>query len=596
MQILKTFLVFFVIILPHFVSGQNESVGGYTCNDAIDVECNHIPNPQFIIGTPTNQEIGAFISSPSIPKHVYNWNGSVGSADINGALSSNPVTIPTFLGNNVNFATMVSQQIIRDAYFDIDGIFHPAFNEALTEGISAKIKSVEKDKEYALSFFIDSKVQNPFTTSNFQPLHNFKFKIILAKCESFPEYGEGANYPGDYLSPPSYPSEYQTIYCESIDFGDFDWRQCFIKFKATDDFDIIWIFPEPSASLNNIEGDYSSSFNFAYPELISLENFSAGNTPPIDDDCNVVLEPQGCSIMNGLFTWLDPIGNIIYQGNSITSLNVNRSNSGYYTLTLSAPFASFTGINCSEDLSNPFINPILESKVYVAPTSNCGDLLLNGIALYDRYSCSDGYIADFTEDLNLFDFNNLCFNTNERLYFKFESNIVDDNNWTYNILTPNSNIVFYDPNTLLPLPAPGTIFSTNQSTEMLLTLEPSQVCEIEIVLNNTVYNESKSIRIRVNSVNDLNSQYCECNYLRFKKREKNNISLYPNPVSSVLNVSLKENADKILVYNLNGIVLKTVPVFNTNTKIDFSNFLSGIYMLEFQYNGKIISKEMVIKK
>jgi hypothetical protein len=80
------------------------------------------------------------------------------------------------------------------------------------------------------------------------------------------------------------------------------------------------------------------------------------------------------------------------------------------------------------------------------------------------------------------------------------------------------------------------------------------------------------------------------------------LNAYPNPATTKIFVQhdLKKQAAeaKILVTNLMGVTLKTIPVNPTSnkTQIDISDFASGIYFYSLEVNGKIsVTKKLIVK-
>ncbi|QOD59722.1 T9SS type A sorting domain-containing protein [Polaribacter haliotis] len=69
------------------------------------------------------------------------------------------------------------------------------------------------------------------------------------------------------------------------------------------------------------------------------------------------------------------------------------------------------------------------------------------------------------------------------------------------------------------------------------------------------------------------------------------ISIYPNPVSSILNIRITSEVKKVIIYNLQGQkILESI-----SDKIDVSNFSKGIYMLKVITENNRISTKKFIK-
>jgi hypothetical protein len=72
-----------------------------------------------------------------------------------------------------------------------------------------------------------------------------------------------------------------------------------------------------------------------------------------------------------------------------------------------------------------------------------------------------------------------------------------------------------------------------------------------------------------------------------------NVSVYPNPVSDVLNINLFEPAD-IAVYNLTGLLVETRQAASIQTTIPVSGWAKGVYLVKINSaNGTQIQKVIV---
>lgn len=75
------------------------------------------------------------------------------------------------------------------------------------------------------------------------------------------------------------------------------------------------------------------------------------------------------------------------------------------------------------------------------------------------------------------------------------------------------------------------------------------------------------------------------------ENKENGFSIYPNPASSIINISLKQQSDfKLALYNTNGQKL----VENKNQKtIDVSDFKSGIYLMRIQQGAAYFQQKFI---
>ena len=73
----------------------------------------------------------------------------------------------------------------------------------------------------------------------------------------------------------------------------------------------------------------------------------------------------------------------------------------------------------------------------------------------------------------------------------------------------------------------------------------------------------------------------------------NSISVYPNPATSIVNLSSKDSLtfENVTIVDVNGRSVKTFVVNQTQTKINVSDLTSGIYFLNIETNeGSTVKK------
>jgi hypothetical protein len=80
-----------------------------------------------------------------------------------------------------------------------------------------------------------------------------------------------------------------------------------------------------------------------------------------------------------------------------------------------------------------------------------------------------------------------------------------------------------------------------------------------------------------------------------KNKKEDIFSLYPNPVSSVVNIKLKNNKaiESIAIYNLRG--QQIIQQNSSNNSVDVSSLSAGIYFIKVKADHQILSKKLIIK-
>lgn len=67
----------------------------------------------------------------------------------------------------------------------------------------------------------------------------------------------------------------------------------------------------------------------------------------------------------------------------------------------------------------------------------------------------------------------------------------------------------------------------------------------------------------------------------------NNVSIAPNPVADVLNITTTVSFDRILMMNQNGEVVKTIQTPAANTQLAVKEMAAGVYVLRFEKAGSV---------
>jgi len=77
---------------------------------------------------------------------------------------------------------------------------------------------------------------------------------------------------------------------------------------------------------------------------------------------------------------------------------------------------------------------------------------------------------------------------------------------------------------------------------------------------------------------------------------ENQIALYPNPTTGIVNIQTKEKINSVSVYNAAGQKVEFNSLNKENTSIDISSLSGGIYFIELNLNNKTIKRYKVIRK
>ena len=75
-------------------------------------------------------------------------------------------------------------------------------------------------------------------------------------------------------------------------------------------------------------------------------------------------------------------------------------------------------------------------------------------------------------------------------------------------------------------------------------------------------------------------------------------SAFPNPTTNTVTIQITENdfqAKNVIIYDIYGKMLKTVPLSTNNDVIDFTPFAPGIYIMQIVSDSKILGTSKIIK-
>lgn len=92
------------------------------------------------------------------------------------------------------------------------------------------------------------------------------------------------------------------------------------------------------------------------------------------------------------------------------------------------------------------------------------------------------------------------------------------------------------------------------------------------IITNTTYNINSSLGI---------------------SEENNNFILYPNPTSDLIHVKAVEKIEKVVLYNLNGMVIANEKANAETHTLDLSNLSNGVYLLLVETQNGVSSKQVI---
>jgi hypothetical protein len=413
----------------------------------------------------------------------------------------------------------------------------------------------------------------------------FTFKAVLTNCYNISP--APCSYPSNPASPPWIPvlNEKQEIFCEAIEeMPSSDWKQYFIRFTADDDYDMLIIYPD----ITNFYPSGTSYLHVAYPELIDA---APSITATEKSRCDLTL--SACGVTNAAYYWTDPFGN--YAGDT-REISVNPATAGNYSVQITLPGESTSNNTCSEN------NPALESHINVSSSCECGTLQIHQASAGFYEGLSGG--TWHTQALDVCANNILCDNGNELIQLILSSNEPTGNHWEF--FSSNPNLIGVGFNYSV-----GDEYA--QDIDGYFVVAPYETGVIEVRLANTLLNEAKSFFIKVVSHDDAHQGGCDSWRARqamfadtAKNKEQveapsikkggNQSLVYPNPVTSVINVLAPKDLAQLDLLSIEGRSMRSVKTTGTRAEVSIATLQKGTYLLVIKYKDGTYENKLIIKR
>lgn len=98
-------------------------------------------------------------------------------------------------------------------------------------------------------------------------------------------------------------------------------------------------------------------------------------------------------------------------------------------------------------------------------------------------------------------------------------------------------------------------------------------------------------------INDFDNTYQYSHIIHVKKRCSNtDYQIHPNPTRNSIQVSNLRAGDRVVIADVQGRKVLTVPAYQLNGKIDVTALPSGIYVLRVIHEGKMVESLKLIKR
>lgn len=345
---------------------QSKKAVQVDCTPVSASSCNYISNNTF---TPLPDYYSNYPTSMANPFNV-DWMGTSYIPSWNVGNGT-----PTISDNYV-FTDPLPPAGATGYFFGAVG-YEPTVGGNMSENVVQKIPKLTANKDYVFSMYKMHKDYSYLTGIDAPADH---LNIVLLHCGDYQQLFVPFTY-----QVPALLTHAQMIYCETQVINA-TWDRVYFKFRANDDYDMIWIYPQLDLNHYDPSGIFVSS-----PELIPVSDFTAGPTPHPNtaQNCMVTIGPltPNCGPTGAVFTWTSPT-HVTYPAAANQQLQVDASisaNLGTWRLTMTLPGTTTTNSSCGIQ------DPIVTATVTIPSCSSAG--------LWPKaYGTVDGLLSFFKDN------------------------------------------------------------------------------------------------------------------------------------------------------------------------------------------------------
>jgi len=276
---------------------------------------------------------------------------------------------------------------------------------------------------------------------------------------------------------------------------------------------------------------------------------------------------------------------VVCQKNNLTSidlsgsLNIEWLECGYnllQNLDILSQFSHLYILDCSYNLLTSLdLNGLNQLFVVNCSSNQLTSINLSGLSTLEYLDCQDNYLTSINVS-DLFSLKNLTVNIN---------NLQNLNVNNLNNLS-KLNVIRND---LLTIEAYNIAFNGDADDQFNFNENPNLI--------SICTNESK-IDIIQNIVNQYGYVNCVVNACLLSTENyilDSDISFYPNPVSSLLNIEVKKQitTSEISIYNVMGQIVFLIPNAKDINSVDISNLKAGNYFIKVNSDKGIFNSKFI---
>lgn len=138
------------------------------------------------------------------------------------------------------------------------------------------------------------------------------------------------------------------------------------------------------------------------------------------------------------------------------------------------------------------------------------------------------------------------------------------------------------------------LFVKNKSTEQTFNLKEIKRIEFSSGKFIVVVNDQEELKYSLSDTRYLSFQVSSPNSIS-QQELKNNATIVPNPATDIISVESEEIIQELLLYNLNGKIVKQIFPANAAATLNISELPSGSYILQIITLESSISKKIIKK-
>ena len=318
-------------------------------------------------------------------------------------------------------------------------------------------------------------------------------------------------------------------------------------------------------------------------------NLALGFHPQVETQLNNTIDSKSCLGTDCINSCMQTVADVSISQTDLNTLTIDIddviSNSWDYRIFEQDGFpGDFTTSNTNSII---FENVIPNTYYIIQVANNCSSGNFGG-GFQELYLSDDDWCSTktFTDTGGL----NFNYGDNENLvktfYPSLDDNVIKFTINEFNLETDFDFMTIYDgESTDAPIFPDGlNLTGSNLTTTNFEATNDAGAITVEFTSDQFVTTSGWDITVF-------------CTLLSTNEFNKNDINIYPNPVSDILNINSEQVLSQLIIYDLTGKVIydKKVRSQDSNYNVDMSPMSSGIYLMKLKSGKQVVTKRIIKK-